>query len=223
MHPSRRVLSLAALGVAAWLLRQTLRGRDPVRLTQPGWGEVLSPADGVVAFVRRVEEGKVVGDAPLDLRAFTEQDLEDGWLLGILLGPLDARYVYAPAEGTVGDVRLTGGPGGGPLLNPLQKVALLGGLPADPLGQPNLEGNERHTTVLTTAQGHVGVTLLAGGKGLGAITYAGEGDALNAGQKLAYLEASGGAVLLTLSAVLVPQVSVGDRVVGARTVVARKV
>lgn len=220
MRSPRRVLPLVLLGAAAWLLRRTVRGRDPVRLPQPAEGEVLSPADGVVALIRRIEGGRVAADPPLPLGQLTEQALEDGWLVGLLVSPLDARYVYAPAAGTVAEINLTGGPGGGALLGLLEKAALLVSQPADLLARPNLGGNERHTTVLTTAGGELGVTLVAGGRGLGAVTYAGEGDALGAGQKLAYLEGSGGAVLLTLPAALVPQVSVGDRVRGAETVVA---
>ena len=221
MRSPRRALSLVLPLAAAWLLRQALRGRDPVRLPQPKEGEVLSPADGVVALVRRIEGGRVATEPPLLLGQLTEQALEDGWLVGVVPSALDARYVYAPAAGTVGEVNLTGGPGGGALLTLLEKAALLGGRPADLLARPNLGGNERHTTVLSTGGGGLGVTLVAGGRGLGAITYAGVGDALGAGQKLAYLEGSGGAVLLTLPTAMSPQVSVGDRVKGAETVVAR--
>lgn len=222
----RRFLPLVSLGAAALLVRELVRGRDPVRLPRPAQGEVLSPADGVVAFVRRIEAGMIgsgeIGGAPtLRIEELTGQTVGQGWLIGLLTTPLDPRYVYAPVGGTVGDVGLTGGPGGGPLLRPVEKARLLSGQPTDLLTRPNLLGNERHTTRLDTGTGEVSVTLVAGERGLGALAYARPGDILRPGQKLAFLEGRSGAVLLGLPAPGVPQVSVGDRVTGGETVVAR--
>jgi phosphatidylserine decarboxylase len=66
----------------------------------------------------------------------------------------------------------------------------------------------------------VSVTLVAGAGGLNVTPYVRRGDEARAGHKLAFL-AEGGLVLLTLPAGAIPQVSVGDRVTGAETVVAR--
>lgn len=221
MPALRRFLFLAALGATTLLVRSLVRGRDPVRLPRSSAGEVLSPADGVVASVRRIEAGEIGAEPSLRVEELTGQAVGEGWLVGLLTGPLDPRYVYAPVGGTVEDVHLTGGPGGGPLLNLMEKARLLLGQPTDLLTRPNLRRNERHTTRLGTGVGGVGVTLIAGERGLGAITYARPGDVLQPARKLAFLEGRSGAVLLTLPPQVTPQVIVGDRVTGGETVVAR--
>ncbi|MHA0034060.1 phosphatidylserine decarboxylase [Deinococcus sp. PESE-38] len=61
--------------------------------------------------------------------------------------------------------------------------------------------------------------LIAPGAGLQAVTYLDEGQTVRQGNKAAFL-AEGGLVLLALPGSVTPQVSVGERVRGAETVVA---
>lgn len=223
MRLPRRLLFLAALGgAAAWYGQNALRFRDPARVPPLQAGAVLSPADGLVTVVRRVQDGRVEveSSAAVNIPNLTGMEVREGWLLGIFVGPLDVRYVYAPASGAAQPVHLGGRRGGISLRGALTTGRLLAGRPAEVLGRPGLTRNERHTTALSGPHGNLGVTLVGGGSGLGAVTYARPGADVRAGHKLAFLE-GGGLVLLTLPAEAVPQVSVGDRVTGAETVVAR--
>lgn len=215
----RLILPLAALGAAVWYVRGVRRYRDPIRIPPQDAGAVLSPADGLVCFVRRVEDGEVRVEtlaAPLNARDLTGADVREGWLVGLYVGPLDVHFAYAPVGGRAREVEHIGS-----RLNvPLGGAGLLLGRPADLLGTRGAVENERHVTTLETPGGDVGVTLVAGAGGLNATTYVRPGDETRAGHKLAFLEA-GGLVLLTLPGHATPQVSVGDRVTGAETVVAR--
>ncbi|MEF2278846.1 phosphatidylserine decarboxylase [Deinococcus sp. YIM 134068] len=214
---TRLVLPLAALGAAVYV-RGVYRYRDPIRIPPADAGAVLSPADGLVSFVRRIEGGEVrveTLDAPLNIRDLTGTAVSEGWLIGLLVGPLDAHYVYAPVGGRAGVTHMESRrnvPLGG-----AATVASLLGYPADLLGTSGVAENERHTTTL---DGGVSVTLVAGAHGLKATSYLRQGDEARAGHKLAFLE-EGGLVLLTLPANATPQVSVSDRVTGAETVVGR--
>lgn len=207
-----------------WYLRSVYRFRDPVRVPPPRRPDaVLSPADGVVSFVRRVEGGRVQSDA-LNA-ALRVGDLlgtaaaEDGWLLGIFVGPLDVHYVYQPVDGQVTDVRHSGSRSDVALLGPTQALSMLAGQPSDLLaGRGTLE-NERLSAVIQGEVGQVTVTLVAPGAGLRATSYLRPGDRASAGHKAAFL-AEGGLVLAQLPADLIPQVSVGERVTGAQTVLA---
>lgn len=222
MRLPRRLLLLAALGgAAAWYLQNVLRFRDPVRVPLSQAGAVLSPADGLVTFVRRIQDGRVEveSSAAVDIPNLTGMEVGEGWLLGLLVGPLDVRYVYAPVGGVARTVHLGGSQGSAPLAQALTTARLLTGRPADALGRPGLTGKERHTTILSGKYGDAGVTLVGGRSGLSAVTYARPGAEVRAGHKLAFLEGSG-LVLLTLPLAAVPLVSVGDRVTGAETVAA---
>ncbi|MFK7602204.1 phosphatidylserine decarboxylase [Deinococcus sp. SM5_A1] len=220
----RRLLLPIAAGTAVWYLRSVYRFRDPVRVPPTGPGVVLSPADGVVSFVRRVQDGKIQSDA-LNA-ALKVGDLlgsaaaaQDGWLMGIFIGPLDVHYVYQPLAGQVTDVQHTESRSDVALLGPSEALSMLAGQPTDLLGGRGTLENERLSFVTQGEAGQVAVALVAPGAGLNATSYLKGGDQASAGHKAAFL-AEGGLVLLFLGAELTPQVSVGERVVGAQTVIA---
>lgn len=227
----RRLLFPIAAGTAVWYLRSVYRFRDPVRVPPDGSGTVLSPADGVVSFVRRVEGGRVQSEAlhaALKAEDLLGQHLpgtaaQDGWLLGIFMGPLDVHYVYQPVTGPVTDVQHTGSRSDMALLGPGEALGFLAGQPANLLARRGTLENERLSFVTQTGAGRVTVTLVAPGAGLKATSYLKQGDVdmASAGHKAAFL-AEGGLVLLHLPPELAPQVSVGERVVGAQTVAAQQ-
>lgn len=207
-----------------WYLRSVYRFRDPVRVPPPQSDVVLSPADGVVSFVRRVEAGKVQSDAlnaALNVGDLlgTAAARPDGWLMGVFVGPLDVHYVYGPVGGQVTTVQHTGSRRDVALLGAAEALSMLAGQPTDLLaGRGTLE-NERLSAVIESEAGQVTVTLVAPGAGLHATSYLKPGDSASAGHKAAFL-AEGGLVVVHFPAALMPQVSVGERVVGAQTVIA---
>lgn len=226
----RRVLPLAAAGAALYYVRGVYRFRDPVRLPPADATAALAPADGVVCVVKRVTGGQVYADTathPLptrDLLGISAETLDgnmpDGWLLGIYMGPLDVHFTYHPASGPVTRTEHTGSRQNTPLLSVGAAASLLTGRPTDLLGTRGTLENERHAVSTQTPYGDVTVTLVAPGSALSATTYSRETDIVRAGNKSAFLE-EGGLVLLYLPAAFTPQVSVGERVLGAETVVAR--
>ena len=219
MRLPRRFPLLAALAAGAWYLRAVYHFRDPVRLPptdQNSTGAVLSPADGLVSFVRRIEAGQVGGQQVAELLGTPQQG---GWLLGLYVGPLDVHFTYAPVGGTVSSAGKRSGARQG---LPLGDAArLLAGQAVDLLGSAAVRGNERYSYAVQGEGGQaVTVGLIAPGAGLQAVTYLDEGQPVRQGNKAAFL-AEGGLVLLALPETVTPQVSVGERVRGAETVVAR--
>ncbi len=209
-----------------WYLRSVYRFRDPVRVPPIGTGTVLSPADGVVSFVRRIEDGKIQSDA-LNAALKVEDLLgsaaaQNGWLMGIFVGPLDVHYVYQPLAGQITEVQHTASRSDVALLGPGEALSMLAGQPTDLLGGRGTLENERLSFVIQGGAGQVTVALVAPGAGLKATSYLKGGDEASAGHKAAFL-AEGGLVLLSLGAELTPQVSVGERVLGVQTVIAAHV
>jgi phosphatidylserine decarboxylase len=110
----RRVLISGA--VALGLLYGLMRGyerwyfpRDPERTVDPG-AAVVSPADGRVVYMARVDAGTV----PISIKQRTEIPLTDivkganrpstGTLIGIFMSPFDVHYQRSPISGTVTEI-----------------------------------------------------------------------------------------------------------------------
>lgn len=217
MRVPRRVWMLAAAGAALTYGRTVHRYRDPVRLARPGPGELLAPADGRVAFVRRVTGGRldVPGlNGPLEAADLlgAPAGLADGWLLGVHVGALDVRFVTAPLAGAVEAAPFHGSRVNVPLAGPAGNLLA---------GRGTLE-NERLTLRLTGPDGTpVTLALVAPGQALNARRYVAPGDTVQAGVKLAFLP-EGALVLLHIPEAFVPQVSVGGRVQAGLTPLARR-
>ena len=223
MRVPRRLLLLGSVAAAAALyVRGIYRYRDPVRLPAPAAGAILSPADGRMLLVRRVTEGRVDGQgAATDLLGWPEAPAT-GWLLGLYVGPLDVQYLYQPVGGEVvraefaDGLAVQGGTGGGGL-GLGARARLLLGQPAEvpALGRPRL------TFTLRAPEGtEVTVALPDTGGSAETLNFLRPGDPARAGNKAAFAE-GGGLVLVALPGGATPQVSVGDHVTGAETVLAR--
>lgn len=209
----RRFSLLALLG-GVWYWRFVYRFRDPVRLPpQADPDAILSPADGRVSFALPIEDGQVMG---LDVADLLGASQRDGWLLGMMMGPLDVHFAYAPVGGQV----VSAGQKAGTAVSLVQALPFWTGATTKPERRV-LEQAQRYAATLQTANGtRVSLGLLALAGPLGAMTYLTEGAEVQRAHKAAFL-AEGGLVLLTLPAHLTPQVGVGERVRGAETVIAR--
>ncbi|KQR27939.1 hypothetical protein ASF71_04980 [Deinococcus sp. Leaf326] len=227
MRVPRRLLFLGSVVAGAALyVRGVYRYRDPVRLPAPQPGAVLSPADGRVLLVRRITDGQVKGyGAVTDLLGWPQAPAA-GWLLGLYVGPLDVQYLYQPVGGEVvraefaDGLALQGGTGAGSL-GLGARLGLLLGQPAElpALGRPRLTFTLRAPAGVEKGT-EVTVALPDQGGDAETLNFLRPGDPARVGNKAAYAE-GGGLVLVALPEGTTPQVSVGDHVTGAETVLAR--
>jgi phosphatidylserine decarboxylase len=94
---------------AYWYVKQVHFYRDPERgPDDPDPDAILSPADGRVVYIRRVEDGTIVSEklghpiALTEVAKFPEAEkLKSGWLLGVYMSPMDVHFNYGPIEGQV--------------------------------------------------------------------------------------------------------------------------
>lgn len=108
---------LAGLGIAYtvgwiiffWYWKKFHFYRDPKRSpAEAGDDVIVSPADGRVMYIRRVEGGEIVSEKLGEKIPLTEitkfpgaEELAEGWLIGVYMSPGDVHFNYNPAEGRV--------------------------------------------------------------------------------------------------------------------------
>jgi phosphatidylserine decarboxylase len=103
-------LAVAGVVIGAFLFwRYYWFFRDPPR-TPPAEEGIVSPADGTVVYVRKVEPGEEVISIKRGVRATVKdilrEDVERAKLvIGIFMSPFDIHYNRAPLNSTVGFIR----------------------------------------------------------------------------------------------------------------------
>ncbi len=102
-------MAVAVLAGAFFYWRYIWFFRDPPR-TPPAAEGLLSPADGTVVYVRRVEPGEDVVAIKQGVQAkvtdILRQDADEPKLvIGIFMSPFDVHYNRAPLAATIGFIR----------------------------------------------------------------------------------------------------------------------
>ncbi|MEW5883325.1 MAG: phosphatidylserine decarboxylase [Armatimonadota bacterium] len=100
------IILVFLFGGAVLFLRTVWFHRDPLHPDVPQRADaVRSPVYGIVAYVRRVEDGIVTADKKgeeIPLPELTkDQSGQSGWLVGIAMTALDVHFQYAPVPAVV--------------------------------------------------------------------------------------------------------------------------
>jgi phosphatidylserine decarboxylase len=184
--------------------------RDPERIVPTGMGEIVSPADGTVLYVKRIKKGRV----PLSIkkgRSFKIGELagtkvldQSIYLVGIGMNLLNVHVNRAPIEGVV---KLTH-PVRGSFLSLKKDDAIL--------------LNERRTTVIDNGVLSVGVIQIASRLVRQIESYVCEGQVVAKGERIGIIH-FGSQVDLVLPVITGLEVPVrpGDQVKAGETVIAK--
>jgi len=146
--------------------------RDPARIPPKMDNIILSPADGTVKYVKRIEKGDAPfsdkGERRFPLKELTKTNLVAGgaWLIGITMTYIDVHINRSPIEGRVILVRHIDG-----------KFVSLKRDDAPIL-------NERATIVIDNELFKVGVVLIASRLVRRIVSYVREGQMLRIGEKI---------------------------------------
>lgn len=101
------ILEISMILIIAVLLILWRFYRDPERKPQEGENTILSPADGNIIYIKRIENGKVPfsekNGRKFPLTEFVESDLfsSGGYVIGISMTYLDVHVNRAPMAGRV--------------------------------------------------------------------------------------------------------------------------
>ena len=146
--------------------------RDPERDIPTNDHVIVSPADGTVRYIKRIEKGEIPfsekGNHRYPLKELTKTDLIDGGglLIGIEMNVLNVHVNRAPIEGEIIHQKSTRGP-----FLSLRNVE-------------SLFENERVTTIIENGVFRIGVIQIASRMVRRIISYLTEGDRVSRGQRI---------------------------------------
>jgi len=182
--------------------------RTPSRKTNAEEKDIISPADGNIIYIKRIE----ANDIPFSIKnheisklsELTNTDILDtpSWLIGINMTPFDVHKNAAPVSGKI-------------LLNKHFKGKFL----SLKSGLAEIE-NERNTIVIDTGQFKVGVVQIASKKVRRIETYFKEGEDIKRGEWFGMIK-FGSQVDLIIPASYQVELNLKDQVYAGRTIVAR--
>ncbi|WP_425146965.1 phosphatidylserine decarboxylase [Deinococcus sp.] len=227
--------ALALWAAALYFLQRIWFYRDPIRLTPPG-EVIVSPCDGQVVYIRRVQGGQIeaqkLGET-IKVSEITHADWPagvtpgEGWLIGIYMSPLDVHFNYAPLRAEVSGIVHNGAKLNLPMVDLWEYVQLTYLRRAvDLFAKRYALENERQTVFLegTLAGQPLKLAMVEiADKFVNKIsTYVVVGEELRPGQKVSFIERGSQVDLFVFAQDIEFLVSVGDQVYGAQTPIARR-
>jgi len=159
------------LGISASLLLWRFF-RDPERIPPEGQNAILSPADGKVIYVKRIEKGTILYSEKkgrkFSLDDFTQTDVlpTEGHLIGIAMNFLNVHVNRSPLDGKVSIIRHIKGK----FISLKRKDAMI--------------QNERALTVIDNGDFKIGVVQIASRLVRKIVLYLGEGSEIRRGERM---------------------------------------
>lgn len=144
--------------------------RTPFRNTNMKSGGIVSPADGNIIYIKRIDSGKIPISVKNGRRATLNEFVNTGildypcWLIGINMTPFDVHRNCAPVDGRI-------------LLNRHYDGEFLSLKHQDALAR-----NERNTIVIDNPKGKIGVVQTASRLVRRIVTYKLEGEFVSKGE-----------------------------------------
>jgi len=221
----KTVVTTAAAAGAYWFVQKVWAFRDPERVPDMTGNTVISPADGMIMFIKPVKKGLVLdpdSEEGLDLSEITKVDSKaDGWLIGIYVSPLDVRYNYSPIEGTVTSLTHTKNGGNTTVLEVpeiMETVVLRHGF--DIFHRASHFLNERNTFVIEGKDMSVTVVQISDVDEDAVKPLAYEGETVEVSQRIGFMDNGAQVDIFIPKTELEFKTDVGAQVYGAQSVIA---
>lgn len=223
-------LAIVWAGVV-WFLQKIWFYRDPVRITPTDPDLIVSPCDGQVVYIRRVERGTLYSEKlgeHIQVSEITKADWpggetsEHGWLVGIYMSPLDVHYNYAPITGHVTGIVHTQTSINLPMVDLWEYIQLTYLRKAVDLFAKRYElENERQTIFIENDKIKLAMVEIADKFVNKISTYVEKGERARAGQKVSFIERGSQVDLLFFEDNIDFLIGVGQQVYGGLTPIAR--
>ncbi|MGB9662629.1 MAG: phosphatidylserine decarboxylase [Moorellaceae bacterium] len=221
------IILLVLVGGVMVYLRKVWFYRDPLRIPPQGQGLIVAPADGKVVYIKPFKNGEVFVEKlgqVIPVTEITKTPLwgDSGWIVGIYMSPLDVHFNYAPVDSLV--VRMVHTPAkcNLPMVDLWEYIRLTYFRRAVDLFASRYRlVNERLTLFLDAGAIKLALVEIAD-KFVNKIKcFTAAGERLQRGQKISFIERGSQVDLIIFSEEIEFEVSVGQQVYGAQTVIAR--
>jgi phosphatidylserine decarboxylase len=200
--------------------------RDPVRVPPEKERVVISPADGQIVYIKKIEKNQVFSEklgTAIDLKEVSKLPVENGqgWIIGIYMSPLDVHFNYAPVAGKVERIAYTKAKMNLPMADLLEYVSLAYlRRTVDNFAKKFHFENERNTILIEGKDFPVAVVEIAD-KFVNKIKcFVKEGQSLDIGEKIGFVDRGSQVDLIIFHENLNLRVSFGDQVYGGKTILA---
>lgn len=211
----------------SFYLRNVYFYRDPIRKTPSDTRYLYSPCDGLVVYLKKIENGEVVSEKLgerikieeiTDLIASDELDFKNGWLLGVYMSPLDVHYNYAPSNGTIVKIVRRNARTNLPMVDLWEYIRMTYFRKAVNNFAKRFHFENERNTILIDSYGAKIVLVEIADKFVNKIDcFVKEGDSVKAGDKISFIRRGSQVDVFVSAKDFEPVVSCGKRVVGAVT------
>jgi phosphatidylserine decarboxylase len=211
----------------SFYLRNVYFYRDPIRKTPSDSRYLYSPCDGLVVYLKKIENGEVISEKLgesirieeiTDLKNSGELSFKNGWLLGIYMSPLDVHFNYAPANGTVKKIVRREARTNLPMVDLWEYVRMTYLRKAVNNFSKRFHLENERNTILIESQGAEIVLVEIADKFVNKIDcFVKEGDRVKAGEKISFIRRGSQVDVFVSDEYFEPVVSYGEKVVGAIT------
>ena len=202
--------------------------RDPIRRPPRVDNVIISPADGRVMYIKQFEKGEVYSNKlgeKIELKEITKANIgtgaTNGWLIGIYMSPLDVHFNYSPVKGRVEKIVYTSAKANLPMVDLWEYINFMFlRKTVDLFAKKFHFVNERNAIFLKGKDFPVIMVEIAD-KFVNKIScFVREGDFLEIGQKISFIERGSQVDLIIFKEDLQFLVKPGDQVYGGETVLA---
>lgn len=210
-----------------YYLRNVWFYRDPVRVPPKELNAIVSPADGQVIYIKRIENGKIEPEKlgqRIDLSEISgiEGFERDGWLIGIYMSPLDVHFNYSPVDCEVEELVAKKAKLNLPMVDLWEYFRMVWLRRAVNLFSKKFHFVNERNVLLLDSNGRKIVVVEIADKFVNKINcFVEKGDWLIKGQKIGFIERGSQVDLAILDEELEILVKSGQQVYGSKTEVAR--
>ena len=215
------------ISVSLWYYKKVWFYRDPKRIPPKGNNIIISPADGKVAYIKKIKTGKIYSkklEEKIELSEITKVYInkKEGWICGIYMSPRDVHFNYAPFSSRVSDIVYTKTKANLPMLDLWEYINLMFLHRLVNLFSKKFHFQNERNTIFISHPKFDAILVEIADKFVNKIKcLINKEQNIELGQKIGFIERGSQVDLIIFEKNIIWKVKKGDQVYGARTILAK--